>query len=238
MKQLWSMIKNDFKNYRKYHFLSIILLISVLFGFLMAYGRLFPPIIYIYISVFILPVISYSVTLVIAAQQGDLYVSDSDISPHYFAFGKMLSALIVQLIPLLIYIIVFLLALNYSFNLLAFILIYILSSMMHIMIGLSLSMIAKSSFSLSMSYLVYIIVFSIIPIFYSLGFLESKLINYILIISPAYLSGVIFESIIHQFHAVETWFVYVAVILQLVYIGLLYMFVVKPFIDSYLRHNH
>lgn len=227
------LIMNDLKNYAKYHYLSIFIIISALFGFFMGMSNFFPPIIYVYISVFIMPVISYTIGLVIGQQQ--------DVSPgvsdHTYAISKILSASIIQLIPMIIYLIVYKYALNVSFNVLFFSIIYIVSSVLHIMIGLSLSMIAKSSFALSSSYMVYLIVFSIIPIFYSLGHVNNTFISYVLIISPAYLAGVMFEALIDSFYAVEVWFTYVAFIIQLIYMILLYLLIIKPFISHYLAQE-
>lgn len=224
-------IINDLKNYIHYRYLTIFIVISVLFGLSMGLTHFMPPIFYVYISVFILPVISFSVGLVIGNQQKDLQGDN----PHLYAISKIISAMIIQLIPLLIYLIVLLGVLSMSFNILYFIIVYILSSLLHIMIGLSLSMIAKTDFSLSMSYLVYLIVFSVIPIFYSMGMIQSELLSYVLIISPAYLAGVMFEGIMDSFYVVQEWFVYIAFILQLVYIFILYFFVIKPFISLYLH---
>lgn len=225
-----SMIVNDLKNYYKYRYLTIFLIVSVLFGFLMGLTHIFPPIIYVYISVFILPVISFSINLVIGFQQEHM----NRITLDKYVISKLISAMILQLIPMIIYLIVYLFVLNVHFNILFFIVIYLVSSLVHIMIGLSLSIIAKTNFSLSLSYLVYLVVFSIIPIFYSLRMIDGQFVSYILIISPAYLAGVMFEALIDAFHVVDSWFVYVAFIIQLVYIAILYLYVIKPFVGVYL----
>jgi hypothetical protein len=226
-------IMNDLKNYLHYHYLSIFIVISIFFGLSMGITHVVPPMIYVYISVFILPVISFSVGLVIGQQQNDCRLE----TPHTYALSKIISANIIQLIPLVVYLIVMLVVLNLDFNVLYFILIYLVSSMLHIMIGLSLSIIAKTQFSLSLSYLVYLIVFSLIPIFYSMGMIQSEFLSYFLIISPAYLAGVMFEGVMDSFYIVQEWFVYVAFLIQTMYILILYFFVIKPFISLYLRNQ-
>lgn len=226
-------IINDLKNYVHYRYLSIFIVISILFGFFMGLTNLIHPIIYVYISVFILPVISFSVGLVIGHQQGDC----TNENPHLYTVSKIISAMIIQLIPLVIYLIVLLAVLSMSFNVFYFIIIYILSSILHIMIGLSLSIIAKTEFSLSMSYLVYLLVFSLFPIFYTMGMIQSEILSYVLIISPAYLAGIMFEGIMDSFFVVKEWFVYVAFIVQLIYIFVLYTYVIKPFIALFLLNQ-
>lgn len=239
MKNILLTIKNDFAEYKKYHFITILTIISFLFSLLMGVTNLFPPIIYIYISIFILPVITFSVTLFIESQQRTVLpqIVDSQSHPSVFAVGKILSATLLQLIPLIFYIIVMVFVLDYSFNIPIFALIYLLASITHIVIGLTLSIIAKSQYALSISYLVYLIVFTIIPIYYSLGIIQSKL-NYLLIISPAFLSGILFESLINNSPMMPDWVNYLAVVLQFIYIGILFIFVIKPFIFDYLKLNY
>ncbi|MFW5794297.1 MAG: hypothetical protein ACOCV1_02330, partial [Bacillota bacterium] len=219
MSNLFETVKNDLINYYKYRFLSIIIIISFVFSMFMGLTDLFPPIIYIYISVFILPVITFSVSLLMEAQQKRVLpkLIDKDSKAIIFALGKVLSATIIQLIPFLFYTIVLISVLNYNFNVLLFFLIYLLATIMHILVGLALSIIAKSTYSLSLSYFVYLLLFSMMPIFYSYKFIKSDL-SYILIISPAYLSGVLFESVVHGYLVASSWLVVLAVLLQLLYI--------------------
>ena len=230
------MIRNivkDLKLYVKYRYLSIFVAISFLFGLLMGITHIVPPIIYIYISVFILPVISFSIGLAVGHQQEDCCFEGH----HRYALSKVLSALVIQVIPLIVYLLVMKLVLSMHFNIFYFIVIYLLASILHILIGLALSIIARTSFSLSLSYIVYLIVFSIIPIFYSLEMIESQFLSYVLIISPAYLSGVLFEGVLDSFYVMKEWFIYVAFLIQIAYIFILYFVVIKPFIAMYLENQ-
>jgi hypothetical protein len=103
----------------------------------------------------------------------------------------------------------------------------------HIIIGLSLSIIAKTSRILSLSYLGYIVVFSLLPILYSNGIIPQAF-QYYLIISPAYLSGVLVDYIISDALNPEVWLIILSIVLQIVYAVVLIRFVVMPFFKQYL----
>ncbi|MCF7923868.1 MAG: hypothetical protein K9L64_02030 [Candidatus Izimaplasma sp.] len=239
MENMFNTIKNDLVNYYKYHFISIIVIISLIFSMFMGITNLFPPMIYIYISVFIMPVITFSVSLLIESQQNEVLpiLIDKESNSVFFGIGKIISATIIQLIPFVFYSIVLFVVLEFRFNILLFFLVYLLSIIMHIIIGLALSIISKSSYSLSLSYIVYLLVFSMMPIFYSYGFINPDL-SFVLIISPAYLSGVLFESVVNGYIVSSIWLVVLAVLLQLLYISLIFFFIIKPFISEYLKTNY
>ncbi|MDA3932535.1 MAG: hypothetical protein PF513_07345 [Tenericutes bacterium] len=239
MKKIIDTVKNDFVNYRDYHFLEIMFILTLFFGLLMGLTSLMPPIIYIYLSVFVLPVITFSVSLFIEAQQKTVLpnVLDDNHHPSLYAIGKILSATLIQIIPMIFYLMVMIFVLGLSFNILFFMIVYMLSTVIHIIIGLSLSIIAKTAYTLSLSYLVYLIVFSVIPILYSFDFFSADL-SYILIISPAFLSGVLFESLVNQYSMMDPWFNYISLGLILTYIVVLFMYVIKPFIVHYLKENY
>lgn len=231
MKKYLSLVLRDLIVLAKYHYISIVAGLSFFFALLIGLTDFFPPMIYIYFSVFIFPVLSFSVNLLV---QDHMKERRQGISIHACTLSKIFSATIIQLIPILIFLIVLLGVRSYRFNVLLFILVYLLGSLMHIIIGLSLSIIAKTPFAISLSYGVYLIVFSIIPIFYSVGLIPVNL-EYMLIISPAYLSGVLFEGIIHLTPNLGFWLPFISVVLQIVYIYVLYRFVVKPFIQAYIN---
>lgn len=242
MNDILKTIKNDLINFKNYRFLSIIVIISLFFSLLMGLTDLFPKdkvLIYVYISVFILPVITFSVSILIEAQQKKVlpeFIS-KDSKAINFAIGKVLSATIIQLIPFVFYTIVLTVVLELRFNILLFFLIYLLATIMHILVGLALSIIARSMYSLSVSYVVYLLVFSMMPIFYTYKFIKPDL-SYILIISPAYLSGVLFERVVNGYLVASSWLTVLAVILQLIYISLIFIFIIKPFITEYLKLNY
>ena len=71
------------------------------------------------------------------------------------------------------------------------------------------------------------------PIFYSEG-LIPEFFQYILIVSPAYLSGLLFEQTIIGYIHSPNWLIILAVLLQLAYIGIFTMFVIRPYFKSYI----
>ncbi|HKL47574.1 MAG TPA: hypothetical protein VJ878_02805 [Candidatus Izemoplasmatales bacterium] len=231
MKRYLELIKKDIICLSRYHFLSMVAGLSFFFALLIGLTDFFPPMIYIYFSVFVLPVISFSVNLIIQDQQDE---NKSEVSIRESTISKIISATLIQLIPIIIYLIVLIFVLNYEFNIILFTLVYLLGALMHIVIGLTLSIIAKTPFALSLSYGVYLIVFSIIPIFYSVGMIPNDF-HYLLIISPAYLSGVLFEEIIHPSNNFTLWFPLISVTLQFIYMFIMYRFVISPFIKDYMK---
>lgn len=236
MKQLISSIKFDFKYYYHYHFISIITIISIIFALLIGLTNILHPMIYIYLSVFVVPVLSFSVTLIIEEQQKKPVDSSKSCPPTMYTISKIGSAVILQLIPMTIYLIVLLAVKNYQFNVFYFILVYLTASTIHIMIGFSLSIISKTQLSLSFSYVVYLIVLTFVPIIYSLDKAPTH-VNYFLIISPAYLSSVLFEAVLYPSPLIKIWFISLAVILLIGFIVLLFHFVIKPFSCEYLKSN-
>jgi hypothetical protein len=231
MKEFSILVRRDLIRLAKYHYITIITGLAFFFALMIGLTNLFPPMIYIYFSVFVIPVISFSINLIVEEQ--DTF-KENTAWPLLRTLSKICSATIIQLIPIIIYLIVLLFVLNYQFNVVLFILVYLLASAMHIFIGLSLSIIAKTPFVVSLSYGVYLIVFSIIPIFYSVGMMPDNFI-YLMIISPAYLSGVLFEEIIHPTNQFGFFFPFISVVLQIIYMAVLYRFVIKPFIKHYIK---
>jgi hypothetical protein len=231
MNQMLGLIKRDLLRLAKFHYITILTGLAFFFALLIGLTNLFPPMIYIYFSVFVMPVISFSVNLIVEEQD---VTYKNTASPLIRTISKISSATIIQFIPMIIYLIVLLFVLNYQFSIILFILVYLLASAMHIFIGLSLSIIAKTPFAISLSYGVYLIVFSIIPIFYSVGMIPDNFL-YLMIISPAYLSGVLFEEIIHPSNQFGFFFPLISVLLQIIYMAVLYRFVIKPFIKHYIK---
>jgi len=231
MREFYRLVKRDLISLAKYHYITIVAGLAFFFALLIGLTNLFPPMIYIYFSVFVIPVITFSVNLIVDEQEKN---REKSLSPLIYTLSKISSAVIIQLIPIIIYLMVLLFVLNYEFSVILFILVYLMASAMHILIGLSLSIIARTPFAISLSYGVYLIVFSIIPIFYSVGMIPDNFL-YLMIISPAYLSGVLFEEIIHPSSQFGFLFPFITVLLHIIYIVVLYRFVIKPFIKDYIK---
>ena len=230
-------IKNDFKNYLRYSVLQTVLILSVLFSVSMAFFPQIDPLILVYITVFILPVIILSISIYIENEEKTLFpLAMCDCSALEIILAKVVSALLILLIPLILYIIIMFTVLHMSFNVLLFILIYLLSAVIHIIIGIVLAIISKSNHIMSISYIGYIVIFSVMPIFHQQG-LIPEYFQYILIVSPAYLSGLLFEQIIIGYIHIADWLIILAILLQLIYIGVFTMFVIRPYFKSYLFYR-
>ncbi|MFA7144456.1 MAG: hypothetical protein WC088_04245, partial [Candidatus Izemoplasmatales bacterium] len=151
--------------------------------------------------------------------------------------AKILAAVTIEILPFIGYVIITLIRssafvnsihINYFF----LFLVYVMGVIVHIIIGLSLSIIAKTSRILSLSYLGYIVVFSLLPILYSNGIIPEAF-QYYLIISPAYLSGVLIDYIIFDTLNPELWLIILSIVLQIIYAIVLIRFVIMPFFKQY-----
>jgi hypothetical protein len=219
----------------------IILFVAVL-TFLFAMGMLFLPIFdstnFLYISIFILPVIIFSISMFIEREENTfLPLIVSSTSTLKIVMTKIISAVLVELIPFTGFLLINLLkGSNFQsgieVNFFTLFLVYVMGVIVHIIIGLSLSIIAKTSAILSISYIGYIVVFSLLPILYSNGMVPES-IQYYLIISPAFLSGVLIDYIVLDTLNPEVWLIVLSIVLQIVYATVLVRFVIIPFFKQY-----
>ncbi len=246
MKTFIHLVWSDLKRLWSYRIILFIFVLTFLFTLAIALFPALDPSNFIYVSIFILPVIIFSISLFIDREEGTLLpFVFSPLKSAYLVFSKVISALIVQLIP--IFFILGAMAFTMSdeiafmetaeinallFDFFLLFLAYLLGSILHILIGLSLSIISKTSSILSLSYVVYIIVFSLTAIMYSNGIIPLRF-QYFLIISPAFLSGVLIDNIIAGAAYSETWLIVLAVGLQLAYAVVLTLFVVVPYFKQY-----
>jgi len=234
MKNFGSILINDFKNFKKYNILQIVLMLSVLFASIMAFFTQINPLLLIYVTVFILPVVTFAISMFIEAEERTvLPLAVCECSTYEIILSKIVSSLVLLLIPFILYTLVMVFVLHMTYSIILFLLIYILSAVMHIIIGLVLAIISKSSSLMSMSYVGYIVIFSLMPIFYSQGLIPT-FFQYVLIVSPAYLSGVLFEEIIYGYIFSPDWLLIIAVLLQIFYMVALSFFVARPYFKTYL----
>lgn len=237
MERFIHLLKNDFKNFIKYNILQIILVLSFLFAAIMAFFPRFDPLIIVYITVFIIPVVVFSTSVFIENEEKTLFpLALGKCSSFTIIASKLLSSLILLLIPYVFYTIVMIFIHHMNYNVFLFALVYILSAVMHITIGIVLAMTSKSTSIMSISYVAYIVIFSVMPIFYSEGLIPS-FFQYVLIVSPAYLSGILFQEVIYGYAFSPVYLVVLAVVLQFVYVFLLTYFVARPYFKSYLLYR-
>ncbi|MBN2540475.1 MAG: ABC transporter permease [Bacilli bacterium] len=234
MNQLKSILKNDFRNYLKYNILHILIAISILFAGTMAFIPGIDPLIFIFTTTFILPVIVFSTSFFIEKEEQTLTPKTlKDATSIQLILARTLSALILMLIPFILYVLVMVFILNMSINVFLFFLVYLLASVMHVIVGTTLAIISKSTQIMSISYVGYIVLFSLIPFFYANGLIPN-VFQYVLIISPAYLSGILFQEIYYGYAFSPMTLIILAVVLQFIYIFLLTFFIVRPYFKSYL----
>jgi hypothetical protein len=132
-----------------------------------------------------------------------------------------------SLIPLLIYLIVLFFVLNVRINYLLFTLTYLLGSFTHILIGFFIAHRTKTIFQLSLTYTIYIILFSLIPFLYLYNFMP-EILNYFLIFSPAYLNSILLLNIQIGYIFSDSILIAISIILQLLAtVSLFYLLSVK-----------
>ncbi len=241
MKVFFRLVWDDLKRLFRYRIIYFVMALTFLFGMSMIFFPGFSTN-FLYISLFILPVIIFSISLFIEREEGTVSHLISPSTPTLTVVAtKILSATIVELIPFVGFVIgsllrkdVFSNDIEISYFLLF--LAYVLGVILHIVVGLSLSIIAKSSRILSLSYLAYIVVFSISPILYSNGIIPEGA-QYWLIISPAFLSGVLIDTILSQALSPQIWLLILSVGLQIGYTVLLIGVVVVPYFKQFVIYT-
>jgi len=234
MKRFTEIVRNDFRNYLKFNILQIVVIFSLLFAAAMAFFPSFDAMIFIYVTVFIFPVILFAISIYIESEERRLIPwTDSEYPTLLVILAKICSSLILLIIPFVLDIMVMRFVLNIHFNVLLFFLVYVLAAIMHVVIGTVLAIVSKSSSIMSASYIAYIILFSLIPIFYTRDLIPDAF-QYVMVISPAYLSGILFQQIYFGYIYSPDWLIVLAVVLQVVYIGVLTMLVIRPYFKSYL----
>jgi len=233
MKNFFHLVWSDLKRLWSYRIILFIMVLTFLFSLAIMLFPMIDPSNFIYISIFILPVIVFSISLFIDREEGTLMpFVFSPMKSGYLVYSKVISALAVQTIPIVFFMVAMGIA-GLRFNFLLLFLAYILGALLHILIGLSLSIISKTSAVLSVSYVAYIIVFSLTAILYSNGIIPLRF-QYYLTISPAFLSGVLIDNIVAGSAYSETWLIVLAVGLQLAYAALLTIFIIVPYFKQYI----
>lgn len=241
MKRFCDLVWDDLKRLNQYRIIIFVLALTFLFGMSMIFFPGFSTN-FLYISIFVMPVIIFSISLFIEREEKTVSHLISPTTPTFLVVAtKIVAATLIQLIPFVGFVIGSLLRqdsfsndidIHYFYLFLA----YLLGVVLHIIVGLSLSIIAKSSRILSLSYIAYIIVFSISPILYSNGIIPEGF-QYWLIISPAFLSGVVIDTILSQSLEPEIWLMILSVGLQIFYSVLLVRFVIIPFFKQFVIYT-
>ncbi|HAQ56938.1 MAG TPA: hypothetical protein DCR44_06035 [Acholeplasmatales bacterium] len=232
IKTFFNLVWSDLKRLWSYRIVLFIMVLTFLFSLAIILFPVIDPTNFIYVSIFILPVVVFSISLFIDREEGTLLpFVFSPLKSGFLVFSKVLSALAVMTIPIVCFIIAMAIA-QYEISFLLLFLAYMLGALLHILIGISLSIISKTTSVLSLSYVAYIVVFSLTAILYSNGIIPLRF-QYYLIISPAYLSGVLIDNIVAGCVFSEVWLLILAVGLQLAYGVLLSLFIIIPYFKQY-----
>ncbi len=231
-KTFFNLVWSDLKRLWSYRIILFIMVLTFLFSIAIVLFPLIDPTNFIYVSIFILPVVVFSISLFIDREEGTLLpFIFSPLKSVFLVFSKVISALAVMTIPIVCFIVAMAVA-QYEINFLLLFLAYLLGALLHILIGISLSIISKTSSILSLSYIAYIIIFSLTAILYSNGIIPLRF-QYYLIISPAFLSGVLIDNIVAGLAFSEVWLLILAVGLQVLYGVLLSLFIILPYFKQY-----
>lgn len=227
-------IKNDFNNFIKYRIFHMIIIVSLVFALAMGIFPRIDPALFIYISIFIIPIITHAITLFIEKEE-DTLLSKESCETCYFKviLTKTLSALLLQIIPLVFYLIVFIFVLNVNFNLWLFTLVYLIATIIHIFIGFAITLIAKNYISMVLIYAAFIIFISFIPFLFLMNFIPESLL-YLFIFSPGFLFSILFENIIFGYLYSDILLLILAIILPLIYGSLIFFFILKPYYKNIL----
>lgn len=218
MKKIFKLIWKDFLFFIEYRLFYMILLLSLLFGFIIGFFPVVNPLFFIYLSLYIIPIITFSIKHYIDKEEENI---DHDQGTQKLILVKTFSALILSIIPLLIYLIVLLFVLHVRINYLLFILVYLLGSAVHILIGFFIAKKSTTIMSLSLSYTVYIVLFSLVPFLFLFDFMP-EIFNYILIYSPAYLNSVLLTNIQIGYIFSDVTLIIISSLLQVLIIAALF----------------
>ena len=231
-KNFVNLVVSDLKRLWSYRIILFIAVLSLMFAFAIALFPMIDPTNFIYVCIFILPVVVFSISLFIDREEGTLLpFVFSPLKSAYLVFSKIVSAFIVMLLPIALFIAALAFA-QYDMDFGLLFLAYSLGVLRRILIGLSLSIISRTTKILSLSYIGYIFIFSLTAIMYSNGIIPLRF-QYYLIISPAFLSGVLIDNIVAGGAYSEVWLIALAVGLQLVYGAVLTAFIVIPYFKRY-----
>ena len=237
MKNFKAVFRNDWCNLFKYRIFHMIIIVSIIFALAMGFFPEINPLLFVYLSLFIIPVIIHSITLFIEQEEDTLFpISEEKRRIYQVLPAKLLSAITLQLIPLFLYILIFIFVLHVNFSIILFVLNYVLSISLHMIIAFSITILAKSHISMSLSYIVYIIIFSLIPFIYLMNLLPEGL-DYVFIFSPAYLAHVLFDNITFGYLFSDKLLIILAIFLQVIIACILILLVIVPYYRKDLNKN-
>ena len=165
MLNIKKIVKHDFSNFLKYRFFYMVIIFSSVFALALGFFPNIQYLTFVFISLFIIPIITHSIIFFVEREE-KVYIPEttSKIKVYELAIGKLLAALILQLIPLVFYLFIMIFVVQFNFNLWLFALVYIFSVIVHIIIGFSLAILASTHIKMVSIYVAYILIFSFVKI--------------------------------------------------------------------------
>lgn len=233
MKHWFTLVKQDILRLYHTRIIHLILILSFLFGMMLSIFPTIDPSNIFYLSMFILPVIVFAVSMYVEKEEQSVYpIACSRKDAVKLVLSKVFSSILVMMLPILFFILVLSLRHGNQIQFGLLILGYIVGASLHVLIGLFIAMANRTSKTLAASYITYVLVFSVTPILYANGIIPYSM-QYIMIISPAYLSGVLIENILAGVWFSPSWLLILSAVLQVVYIAVLYRVAVIPHFCKY-----
>lgn len=234
MKAFGSEVVRDLKRMFDYQVLQITLVLSIVFASMMALLREIDVVHFISLSVFVVPVIMFSIATFLRKEDRAEEQSRLACARPWQLLGvHTVSALIVETIPFLLYSIVLLFVRGVPFSYPLYFLTYYSGATLHVLIASYLAMTSKTMRQLAYGYIVYVLVFSMTPILYANGIIPFAF-QYWMLVSPAYVSGLLVDNVLTGVQFSSTWLIVLAACLQFVEIVLLFSVALIPL---YRRHH-
>jgi len=222
-------IRNDLINFYKYRILHMLIIVSIIFAVATGIFPTIDKLLFIYMSLFILPVITHSILLFIEKEDETLIIKEeNDLNLFKLVCGKMASSLILQLIPMVLYLIVIGFVLQADISYILFILVYLLSVFIHILIGQALTILSNNHVKMMLMYIGYIVIFSILPFLALMNVITVNL-TYFFMFSPAFLSHILLTNITLGTTYFTSLQVVLSVILLILMSVAIILFIIRPF---------
>ena len=235
MKKIIEICKNDLKNYMNYRMLHMILIVAVVFALAMGFFDQMNYLLFIYISIFIFPVIIHSIMLFIEREENNyLPKSLCDAKLSEVILAKYLSSLLLNLIPFILYTVILFVVINVNFSFILFLLVYILGLLVHIAIGYGIAIISKNHIKMLAMYVAYIVICSFVPFISLMNYIPDNL-DYIFIFSPAYLSAILLENISFGYLFSDVFLIIISIVLQLAVITALMIWAIIPYYKEHVK---
>jgi hypothetical protein len=236
MKTFFQELNHNLRRLFEYHVIQITIVLSVVFALLMALFPSIDPLNFVSLSLFILPVILYSISTFLYRDDGPVQCSIPSRSPVLCSVSsQLLASMIIQLIPFVLYTTI-LLVRGHHINVFLFFIVFLGGALLHTLIGMVLAITSKTSQQIAYGYLVYILVFSLTPILYINGIIPYAM-QYVMLISPAYVAGLLIDNVLAGVQYSSDWLIWLAAILEFGGIFLLIRFAIIPFYTHYI-HTH